>query len=69
MIILKLLETTNYSNIIQASNNGNNYEIEVIDNEINLISDEDGYNVDLDYFGDSEPDLLESVYYFIKNTI
>lgn len=69
MIILKLLETTNYSNIIQASNNGNNYEIEVIDSEINLISDEDGYNVDLSIFGDSESDLLESVYYFIQNTL
>lgn len=69
MIILKLLETTNYSNIIQASNNDNNYEIEIIDDEINLISDEDGCNVDLSIFGDSEPDLLDSLYYFIQNNI
>lgn len=69
MIILKLLETTNYSNIIQASNNGNNYEIEIIDDEINLISDEDGYNVDLSLFGNNEPDLLDSLYYFIQNNI
>lgn len=69
MIILKLLETTDYSNIVQASNNGKNYEIEIIDNEINLISNEDGYNVDLSFFGDNEPDLLDSLYYFIQNTL
>lgn len=69
MIILKLLEMTDYSNIVQASNNGKNYEIEIIDDEINLISNEDGYNVDLRFFGDNEPDLLDSLYYFIQNNL